>query len=265
MTVATKRRHRNAAEVPLHDAPQYEAIAAQYQRSSRSPVRRYVERYTFLGLVGDVAGLDVLDLACGEGIYTREMRARGARRATGVDISPAMIALAREQEQAAPLGIEYLVSDVQQLPDLGRFELVVAAYLLHYARTAAQLARMCERIAHHLSAGARLVALNENPEQSPAAYAGYTQYGFGKAVERPRRDGSPITYTMIAGREVFRFEVYHHERETYEQALTGAGFVDIRWHPVRLDPDGEVACGRDYWQEYLRNPPIVALDCRKAS
>jgi 2-polyprenyl-3-methyl-5-hydroxy-6-metoxy-1,4-benzoquinol methylase len=265
VTAEAKRRRRNAAGVTQRDAPQYDAIAAQYQLSGRSPLRRYVERYTFLGLVGDVTGLDVLDLACGEGVYTREMRARGARRATGVDISSAMIALAREQEQAVPLGIEYLVSDVQHLPDLGRFDLVMAAYLLHYARNAAELGRMCERIAHHLPPGGRFVALNENPEQPAAAYAGYAQYGFGKSVQQPRRDGSPIAYTMIAGREVFCFEVYHHERGTYEQALAGAGFRDIRWHPVRLDPDGELACGRDYWQEYLYNPPIVALDCRKAS
>jgi hypothetical protein len=31
-------------------------------------------RYTFLRLIGDLRGKSVLDLACGEGYYTRELR-----------------------------------------------------------------------------------------------------------------------------------------------------------------------------------------------
>jgi SAM-dependent methyltransferase len=241
-------------------AAPYDAIAEQYQRSRRAPIRRYIEGYTFFDLVGPVAGLAVLDLACGEGCYTRELAQRGARRVVGVDISPAMIALARQQPIA---GIEYVVSDVQSLPDLGQFDLVVAAHLLHYARDADALDRMCERIAAHLAPGSRFVALNENPEQPPARYAGYAQYGFSKSVPAPRREGSAITYRVISGRELFCFDAYHHERATYERALAAAGFTQIRWHPVRLDPAGEAEFGAAYWREYLDNPPIAALECRR--
>lgn len=243
-------------------AAQYDAIAAQYQRSRRSPIRRFVEGHTFLGLIGSVGGLAVLDLACGEGCYTREFAFRGARRVVGVDISAAMIALARQQPVP---GVEYVVSDVQQLPDLGGFDLVVAAHLLHYARDARDLVRMCERIAAHLPPGGRFVALNENPGQPAARYAGYAQYGFSKSVAAPRREGSAITYSMIAGREMYRFQAYHHEQSTYEHALESAGLTDIRWHPLRLDPAGEAELGTAYWREYLDNPPIVALECRRRS
>lgn len=252
-----------AAQAASAAAPaQYDAIAAHYQRSRRAPIRRFVEGHTFLNLIGAVEGLAVLDLACGEGCYTRELAGRGARRVVGADVSPAMIALARQQPMP---GVEYVVGDVQQLPDLGRFDLVVAAHLLHYARDAAGLARMCERIAAHLPCGGRFVALNENPEQPPMRYAGYAQYGFSKSVEAPRREGSAITYSMIAGREMFHFHAYHHERATYERALSSAGMAEIRWHPLQLDPAGETELGAAYWQEYLDNPPIVALECRRQS
>lgn len=242
-------------------AAQYDAIAAQYQRSKQSPVRRFVESFSFFAMLGPVAGQDVLDLACGEGFYTRQIRQRGARRVVGVDVSPAMIGLARGQEPAEG-GIEYLVRDVQDLPAVGPFDVVAAAYLLHYARDVAELERMCAGIARQLPAGGRLVAINENPDQPEERYAGYLRYGFSKSVACPRREGSPITYAMVSGRELFRFEAYHYERETYEAALAGAGFTDIRWLPLQLDPQGIAELGAGYWSEYLDNPPVVGLTAR---
>jgi ubiquinone/menaquinone biosynthesis C-methylase UbiE len=244
-------------------ANQYDLIAGQYQRSRHSPIRQYVESYSLFTWLGDLAGRSVLDLACGEGHYTRRIRERGARRVLGVDISSAMIDLARAQG-AGPGGIEYQVHDVQDLPPLGPFDLVCAAYLLHYARDVAELYRMCRSIARQLPSGGRFVTINENPEQPEDAYAGYLRYGFSKSVTSPRREASPITYAMISGRELFRFVVYHFERDTYEQALQKAGFTDIRWHALQLDPAGGTRMGNEYWSEYLANPPIVGLSCRRA-
>jgi len=243
---------------------QYDGIARSYQRTRQSPLRRYVECYTFFGMLGDVAGKTVLDLACGEGYYTRLLRERGARRVLGVDVSPAMIELACGQRDGPPEGIEYRVGDVRDLPALGAFDLACAAYLLHYARDVAELGRMCRSIALQLPPGAPFVAINENPEQPEERYRGYLQYGFSKSVAHPRREGSPITYAMVSGRELFRFEAYHFERDTYERALAAAGFTDIRWHPLALDPAGEAAHGAAYWAEYLDNPPVVGLSCRRA-
>lgn len=242
----------------------YDAIAVPYQRSRESPIRRYIESYSFLGLLGDVRGRSVLDLACGEGFYTRRIHRQGARRVLGVDISAAMIRLAREQLEAGSAQPEYLVCDVQDLPDLGSFDIATAAYLLHYARDVGELGRMCRSIARQLPPGGRLVAINENPGQPEAGYAGYLRYGFSKSVAAPRGEGSPITYAMISGRELFRFVVYHYERATYEAALAAAGFSDVRWHPLQLDPAGLAAMGAEYWSEYLANPPVVGLTARRA-
>jgi SAM-dependent methyltransferase len=175
-----------------------------------------------------------------------------------------MIDLARQQQGPTPDGIEYLVHDVRDLPALGPFDAAGAAYLLHYARDVSELESMCRSIARQLAPGGRFVAINENPDQPEERYAGYLQYGFSKCVASPRREGSPINYAMISGRELFRFEAYYFERATYEQALAAAGLVDVRWHPLVLDPAGEAALGAAYWAEYLANPPVVGLSCRRA-
>jgi toxoflavin synthase len=60
--------------------------------------------FNFLNLIGDVKGKTVLDLACGEGRFTREIKKRGARHVVGVDNSDAMIGLARTIERKNPVG-----------------------------------------------------------------------------------------------------------------------------------------------------------------
>ena len=91
----------------------YDPIAEQYQRSKQQPWRTFIECFTLMKLIGDPRGLQVLDVACGEGFYTRLIRERGAKAVTGVDLSQGMIDLARSQEAAHQLGISYLVGDAR--------------------------------------------------------------------------------------------------------------------------------------------------------
>ena len=241
---------------------QYDAIAEQYRRTKASPLRTYIEAHTFLTLIGPVAGKRILDLACGEGFYTRRLKELGAAHVVGVDISRQMIELAAAEERDSPLGVEYVCADAEELPDLGQFDIVVAAYLLHYANTEQSMMRMSRRISDHLCAGGRFVTLNENPDQSVEQYAGYAQYGFNKTVDQPRTEGSEITYWMVAGRDLFKFQARYFSRATYERVLTAAGFRDTKWHSVVLADEGIEAHGPEYWQEYLANPPVIGLECR---
>ncbi len=75
----------------------YDTIAERYRRAKQQPWRSSVESFTLMGLVGDLTAQAVVDLACGEGFYTRLLRQRGAARVVGVDLSQSMIALARSE------------------------------------------------------------------------------------------------------------------------------------------------------------------------
>lgn len=85
-------------------------------------------------LAGDLSDLDVLDLACGEDFYTRQIKFRGAAQVTGVDISDGMIRLAREAEAASQLELKYHCQDVVLLDLDKKFDLICASCLLNYAR-----------------------------------------------------------------------------------------------------------------------------------
>ena len=104
----------------------YDPITEQYQRSKQQPWRTFIECFTLMELMGDPRGMAVLDVACGEGFYTRMIRQRGAARVTGIDLSSGMIDLARRQESQHRLGIDYIVGDARKLSGAEPYDLAVA-------------------------------------------------------------------------------------------------------------------------------------------
>jgi ubiquinone/menaquinone biosynthesis C-methylase UbiE len=98
-------------------------------------------------LLGDVAGLDVVDVGCGTGRHALRLAARGAN-VTAVDFSEGMLGRAREKEGAD--GVRWLVHDVttSPLPLAERsFDRVVCALVAeHIAELPAffsELGRLC--------------------------------------------------------------------------------------------------------------------------
>ena len=81
---------------------EYDHIAGDYRLSKRLPFRECVEWYSYRRLIGDVSGQKILDLACGEGFYSRRVSALGAAKVVGVDISTVMIERAWQQEAERP-------------------------------------------------------------------------------------------------------------------------------------------------------------------
>ena len=91
----------------------YDEVADAYSRA-RDPDGNGLVDPVLEELVGDVAGKDVLSLACGQGQDARLLARLGAT-VTGIDVSPEMLRYAREHEAAAPRGIAYVHGDAQEL------------------------------------------------------------------------------------------------------------------------------------------------------
>jgi ubiquinone/menaquinone biosynthesis C-methylase UbiE len=241
----------------------YDKIAKQYKKSKTLPFRQYIEWHTYNRMLGDITGKLVLDLACGEGFYSRRIKQKGAEKVVGVDISEKMIELALKQEQHAQLGIDYLVGDVMELGKIGSFDLVVASYLLNYAQTNEQLLNMCQTIAANLKSGGRFVSVNNNPDQPPQSFPTCKKYGFTKSISGPLVEGAIITYEFFRGGQKFRIDNYYLSRKTHEWAFKRAGLNPIWWHKVEVSPEGVQKFGRDFWQDFIDYEPIVGIECSK--
>ncbi|XXF81192.1 class I SAM-dependent methyltransferase [Myxococcaceae bacterium GXIMD 01537] len=242
---------------------QYNQIGEKVADWDVLPVRSdYIEGHTFFNVLGAVDGRSVLDLACGDGLYTRQLKARGAAQVVGVDISEEMIRVARRYEAERPQGIEYHVSDVADMAPLGAFDLVTAVYLLHYAHSPEHMLRMCRSIHAHLKPGGSFVTYAFNPEFT-AKGPNSTRYGITMLdfPEAPR-DGQAIS-AVLHTKNPFTIHFSYWSRATYEQALREAGFRTFTWTRPECSPEGISRYGRAFWQDYLDNPHAAALRCER--
>ena len=76
-------------------------------RARRDLYREVLNNPSFFAFLPPLAGAAVVDLGCGEGTNTRALARTTGARLTGIDLSPAMIAAAREAEAREPLGLAY--------------------------------------------------------------------------------------------------------------------------------------------------------------
>jgi 2-polyprenyl-3-methyl-5-hydroxy-6-metoxy-1,4-benzoquinol methylase len=88
----------------------YDDIAAFYDRTVGDRLDDNAGTATLLGAAGNVEGVRVLDLACGQGRLARALARRGAA-VVGADISASLIDIAGAAEAAEPLGIRYVQVD----------------------------------------------------------------------------------------------------------------------------------------------------------
>jgi ubiquinone/menaquinone biosynthesis C-methylase UbiE len=243
-------------------ASNYDSIAKEYKESKELPMRLHIEAYTYFNMLGNLAGKSILDLACGEGFYTRKFKDQGAAKVVGVDISQKMIELAREEETRKFQNIEYILGDVLELGEIGSFDLVVASYLLNYARSSEELLKMCKSIFANLKPGGRFVTINSNPSQAPVSYLKTEKYGFIKSIDSPLIEGTPIKYTFINNHK-FTFDNYYLSIPTHEWAFQSVGFKEVRWQSPIVSPDGIKEFGQEFWQDFLDSVPIIGIECFK--
>lgn len=244
-------------------ATNYDPIAKSYKASKMQPWRIAIEGYSFLNLIGDVQGKTVLDLACGEGHYTRKIKQRGASRVTGVDLSSGMIALAKEQESADSLGIDYLCGDARFVECPETFDLVVCAYLLNYAQKPQDLVSMCQGIARNLKPGGRFVTVNASPLIYAPKAPSYRKYGFELKASEPRETGAPIRWVFHQEAGTFEIENYFLDSEIHSEAFRESGLIDLRWWPPQLDPDNHYSADTSFWDLFLRESPIILIEAAK--
>lgn len=204
----------------------YDRAAGNWARHEPVLLSDYTARPFVLAACEPMAGLEVLDLGCGEGYVARQISARGAASITAYDISPGMIEQARQAEAVQPLGIDYRVGDASSelgLPPEG-FDLVIAVFLFNYLDTTQTTAVM--RTAHRaLRPGGRFIYTVPHPllpflrtKQEPFWFdRGTSGYFNGRNVLFEgriwRRDGVDVPVRCV-----------HKTFGDYFDAMTAAGF-----------------------------------------
>lgn len=213
-------------------------------------------------LMGEVAGLHICDLACGQGRVARHLANRGAR-VVGIDLSAKLLAIARRHEETNPRGIEYVQADAQNLSEQvpGLFDGVVCFLAL---MDIPDLPSTLHSVARILRPGGWFVFAilhpcfhtsqsgeRETPEGAVRTIGKYFVEGYWRSDTRPGPPG--------------KIGAYHRTLSTYVNTLTDAGLqlmhVNEPGAPsTMLDSPSLSHLNRSVWQEV---PTVLVASCRK--
>jgi toxoflavin synthase len=240
---------------------QFDQIADAFSSSDRlARLRSDVVEPHVLATLGDVCGKDLLDLGCGDGVFSRLVMRGGAHRVVGVDISPEFIRIARDTEAREPLGVEYHVGSHLDLEETRQFDAALAVFVLHYADTREDLYRMCANVSRSLVSGGLLVAVINSFQDDPFFTAGpnLTRYGITFHLSGALREGDKVPMEMHA-EHPFTVDVTHWSRETYARTLRDVGFDNVKITPLTPSDASLAELGQPYWQDLIDHPAAYVI------
>lgn len=236
------------------------ARMALYHRHCQDPV--------IFRTLGDVRGRSLLDLACGDGFYTRRFRPEcGADPVLGIDLSPKQIERARGIEKREPLGIEYRVGDVTQLELDRRFDVATAIHLLHYLESRTEIEAALRRILDLLSSDGTFVTMIANPEFDLDRHdASDSKTKFGYYFSRAEPGNGGLLRFHPGGFDKDReltLELRRWERAFIDDIAADVGFTP-EWHDPFISAEGLETYGASFFENYLANPQSKLLRLAKS-
>ncbi len=242
---------------------QYDRIADNYLRVNRDPIHRYAVVPTVIRMAGNVAGRSVIDLACGSGIFCRLLEERGAGRVVGIDISSRQIDLARSETREPEIEYRKVAAGEVDEKFGPEFDLATAVFLFHYSDSEAKLRRMVRAIFRILKPGGRFAGIVQNPDLKFFEGVNYRRR-FRRTGDGRIQDGEKIFLEILGEKgKLCEFYYFHWSRKVYEAAFAAAGFPNLDWVPLRVDPAGRRRYGRDVLNPFERNPNLIGLTAVK--
>jgi len=215
-------------------AKEYNEQAKEFEHIVQEipPVLQEVEERPVLAFIGKLENKAVLDLACGDGRYTRILKKEGAQTVVGIDVADTLLAIGKKREETEKLGITYHVQDVANLTSVpsGPFDLCVAVYLLHYAENQVVLSSMANGIFENLKDGGRFVGLVANSiglQDDPDGVSKWGSVGVAISPAPGSKDGDPMGLNIFG----MNFTIYYWLPQTYVETFKKAGFENVKIVP----------------------------------
>lgn len=206
----------------------------EFVRTGKDYYRDELNNPAMFELLGNITGMVILDLACGEGYNTRIMAQKGAIT-TGVDFSEKMIRFACEKEEKEPLGAVYSVGDACQLPFFDcTFDVVACFMALQDIKDYKNTVKEVKRV---LKPGGRFVFVIPHPCFEKRVLHGTVIGGWEYQGEKALyykvdqyfdTHGYTITWNMARLTTHFETTAFHRTLTDYVDALYAAGLFISR-------------------------------------
>ncbi|GAB1069337.1 class I SAM-dependent methyltransferase [Shewanella algae] len=207
-------------------------------------------------------GAQVLDLGCGPGFYTQLLAKRGFC-CTGVDFSPASIAYAQQQAQAAGLDIDYQLQDVRSYRPTKKFDFIMMTFGELNVFSAADAKSLLKHCANWLMPNGKLLvevhSFDEVKRQGQAEPS-WQRHSQGLFLDAPHllltehawdealQTSSTLFWVIEENGKVARFgsRMQAWQDEEYLQLLNECGFNKIQRIDTAVWPSSNTFEGKLY-------------------
>lgn len=228
-----------------------------------------------LGIIGEVKGLDVLEVGCGGGQNSIVLSKWGAKSVTAIDQSEKQLEYAKKVARRERREIRFLKCDMEDMSILhdASFDLIVSSHAMNYASDIGKVFSECARV---LKSGGKLVACMAHPLWLVLGDAlernDFTKIANYFDTKRERWDWEKRT-----GEKIAAFESTPWRLGQIVNALCSGGFSIIRLEEPRGYSEEEMkrlpAEAIPYTEAKWRNrefikanqiiPNSVIIECRK--
>lgn len=213
-------------------------------------------------LLPDVRGKRVLDLGCGTGHFTFLLEALGPLELVGVDLSPAMLALAKKKAAEKGSAARFIHGDACAYRPERLFDLIFSSTLTHYIE---RLDAFFVHVAEMLTEGGVCVLSVMHPVYAAQYPVRHEDGAFPEDEEwsvryLDRRERAYIQPWIEYNDDIpdFLSESYHHTFGDYVNAATDAGLVLTRAEEPLPPQEWEQTCP-DRYQAFVETPSFLIL------
>lgn len=225
-----------------YDKEEYDKVAQDYSNLiQQDPVKVYAQYPSVLKMLGDISGQLILDMGCGDGLFAREMAKRGAH-VVAFDISSEQIALAEKASQG--MDIEHLIASQETFKPDRKFDQVLSAMVLIYAKDKDELRKFFEVAYDSLKSGGTFIMLTVFYDNIIGPRM------FNRIVRR--LEGNAVEVEFYYGDNMFRAHAFDYRQEEYEEAAKLAGFDDWSWHDLEVQPN---PFPEEFWKPFNDHKP----------
>lgn len=253
---------------------QYNKISSEYCETKQNTLYKFVIDYSIQQMLrplldkhGLLTGKRVLDLGCGDGRYTRHLKALKCDYILGIDISSEMIKRACDIEYHDSKYIDYIVGDARQLsyPEQP-FDLVTAFFLFNHCRTRQEMLEIANSIYTQLGENGQFIGITNNVAAGTTCFQ-HRKYGRTRCIKIPLEENVIpddtevfVTFYNESDEPTCTIIEYYHSSRTYEEVFKKAGFKTFQWVLLQCDLD---APNKAFYDDYIACAPAIGVVANK--
>lgn len=235
----------------------YDAISDAYSAFAKvDPLKQYAQYPSALRELGDIKKKLVLDVGCGDGIFSRKMTEQDAK-VVGYDISEKQINLAKEEDKNNHRNIEYSVDDPYTFTSNLIFDKAVSVLVLQHAANRQYLLQFFKSTYKLLKKSAEFVSVIYNPE--------FKQFGNKFCNRRVYRTNKGIRNVFYDNKDqkVISVNISNFSKKDYEKSAIQAGFKSVEWRTLKIEEKGLKKLGSKFWDSFKNDCLYIIFIAKK--